>query len=150
CVRRWGNPVPEPRDELDSWLNVQVKPLLPPPGTFEPVSGQARRRRIRRALLSAGGALAVAAVVAVVIPELAIPAHEAGRPPRGGPARQPPPASPRPLPPRATPPPPRPPALRAPPPRPGARPRLHRRSRLHCRRPPRRCRSPSWAPPPAG
>ena len=76
--------MPEPRDELDSWLNVQVKPLLPPPGTFERVSGQARRRRIRRALLSAGGALAVAAVVAVVIPELAIPAHETGRPASAG------------------------------------------------------------------
>ena len=72
--------MPEPRDELDNWLNVQVKPLLPPPGTFERVSGQARRRRIRRAVLSAAGALAVAAVVAVVIPEVTTPAHETGRP----------------------------------------------------------------------
>ena len=27
--------MPEPHDEVDTWLNVQVKPLLPPPGTFE-------------------------------------------------------------------------------------------------------------------
>jgi photosystem II stability/assembly factor-like uncharacterized protein len=71
--------VPEPRDELDTWLSVQVRPMLPPPGTFERVSGQARRRRIRRAVLSAAGALAVVAVAAVVIPKVAIPAPGAGR-----------------------------------------------------------------------
>jgi photosystem II stability/assembly factor-like uncharacterized protein len=71
--------VSEPRDELDSWLNVQVQPLLPPPGTFERVSRQARRRRTRRAALAAAGAVAIAAVAAVVIPQVAIPALEAGR-----------------------------------------------------------------------
>jgi hypothetical protein len=72
--------VPEPRDEVDTWLNVQVKPLLPPPGTFERVSGQARRRRIRRVVLSAASTLAVAAVAAVVIPRVAFPVQETGRP----------------------------------------------------------------------
>jgi photosystem II stability/assembly factor-like uncharacterized protein len=71
--------VSEPRDELDSWLSVQVQPLLPPPGTFERVSRQARRRRTRRAVLAAAGAVAVVAVAAVVIPEVAIPALETGR-----------------------------------------------------------------------
>ncbi len=71
--------MPEPRDELDTWLSVQVKPLLPPPGMFERVSGRARRRRIRRAVLSAASALAVAALAAVVIPRVAIPAQETGR-----------------------------------------------------------------------
>jgi photosystem II stability/assembly factor-like uncharacterized protein len=71
--------VSEPRDELDSWLSVQVQPLLPPPGTFERVSRQARRRRTRRAILAAAGAAAIVAVAAVVIPEVAIPALETGR-----------------------------------------------------------------------
>jgi hypothetical protein len=78
-VRRWENPVPEPHDEVDTWLNVQVKPLLPPPGSFEHVSGQARRRRIRRAVLSAASALAVAAIAAVVVPRVAFPMQETGR-----------------------------------------------------------------------
>jgi hypothetical protein len=78
-VRRWENLVPEPHDEVDTWLNVQVKPLLPPPGAFERVSGQARRRRIRRAVLSATSALAVAAIAAVVIPRVAFPMQETGR-----------------------------------------------------------------------
>src|SRR5215831_1463154 len=78
-ARRWGNPVPEPRDELDTWLSEQVKPLLPRPGTFERVSRQARRRRTRQALVAAAGAVAVAAVAAVVIPTVAIPALETGR-----------------------------------------------------------------------
>ena len=69
----------EPRDELGSWLSVQVQPLLPPPGTFERVSRQARRRRVRRAVLAASGAVALAAVAAVVIPQVAIPALQAGR-----------------------------------------------------------------------
>ena len=69
----------EPRDELDSWLTVEVQPLLPPPGTFERVSGQARRRRTRRAVLAAAGAAAIAAVAAVVIPQVAIPALGTGR-----------------------------------------------------------------------
>jgi photosystem II stability/assembly factor-like uncharacterized protein len=71
--------VSEPRDELDSWLSVQVQPLLPPPGTFERVSRQARRRRTRRAALAAAGVVAIAAVTAVVIPQVAIPALETGR-----------------------------------------------------------------------
>ena len=41
--------MPEPRDELGTWLSVRVEPLLPPPGTFERVGTQARRLRTRRA-----------------------------------------------------------------------------------------------------
>jgi hypothetical protein len=70
--------VPEPRDELDTWLSAQVQPLLPPPGTFERVSRQARRRRTRRVVLSAASALAIVAVAAVAIPGVAIPALETG------------------------------------------------------------------------
>jgi hypothetical protein len=71
--------VPEPRDELGTWLSVQVEPLLPPPGTFERVSTQARRRRTRRAVLAAAGALAVAGIAAVAVPQLVIPALDTGR-----------------------------------------------------------------------
>ena len=71
--------MPEPRDELDTWLGVQVEPLPPPPGMFERVSTQARRLRIRRAALAAAGALAVAAIAAVAVPQLVIPALETGR-----------------------------------------------------------------------
>ena len=85
----------DPRDELDSWLNVQVQPLLPPPGTFERVSRQARRRRIRRAVLAATGAVAVVAVAAVVIPQVAIPALETGRQVNAAGASHSPAATPR-------------------------------------------------------
>jgi hypothetical protein len=71
--------MPEPRDELDTWLSVQVRPLLPPPGMFERLTGQARRRRARRAVAAAVGAVAIAAVAAVVIPQVATPAPETGR-----------------------------------------------------------------------
>jgi photosystem II stability/assembly factor-like uncharacterized protein len=87
--------VPEPHDELDTWLSAGVKPLLPPPGTFEHVSKQARRRRTRRAVLSTAGALAVAAVAAVVIPKVAIPALQADRQPSAASASLSPGASPR-------------------------------------------------------
>ena len=71
--------MPEPRGELDTWLGVPVQPLLPPPGTFERVSRQARRLRTRRAVLAAAGALAVATIAAVAVPPLLIPALGTGR-----------------------------------------------------------------------
>jgi len=87
--------VSEPRDELGSWLSVQVQPLLPPPGTFERVSRQARRRRTRRAVLAAAGGVALAAVAAVVIPQVAIPALETGRQVSAAGVSHRPPASPQ-------------------------------------------------------
>jgi hypothetical protein len=86
--------VPEPHNELDTWLTAEVKPLLPPPGTFERVSRQGRRRRTRRAALSAAGALAVAVAAAVVIPQVAIPALQADRQPSAAEAPQRPAAAP--------------------------------------------------------
>jgi len=128
--------VPEPRDELDTWLGVQVRPLLPPPGTFERVSGQARRLRARRALLAAGGALAVAATAAVAVPQLVIPAMETGRQASaiGGISSaaavpQHPPT-----------------AVAGSPPAPATAGSAVPAVTMA----PRRCRSPSWAPPPAG
>jgi hypothetical protein len=63
--------VTDPRDDIDTWLNAQVEPLDPPPGTFERIRKQARRRKARRALVSAVSAGTAAAVVALAV--LALP-----------------------------------------------------------------------------
>ena len=55
-------------DPLDRWLNQQVRPLPPPDGTFELITRRARRRRIRRTVISVASAAAVAAAVAVAVP----------------------------------------------------------------------------------
>ncbi len=55
-------------DPLDRWLNQQVRPLPPPPGTFELIARRARRRRIRKAVVSLAGAAAVAALIGVAVP----------------------------------------------------------------------------------
>jgi hypothetical protein len=53
------------RDEIDSWLDADVQPLPPPPGTFERVGRQARRRKVRRAIASAAGAAVIVAGLAI-------------------------------------------------------------------------------------
>ena len=76
----------DPHDDIDTWLNAQVEPLHPPPGTFERIRKQARRRKARRALVSAvsAGAAAVVIVLAVVaLPRVAgsvlhLKSHAAG------------------------------------------------------------------------
>lgn len=55
-------------DPLDRWLNQQGRPLPPPPGTFELISKRARRRKVRKALVSVASAAAVAAAVGIAIP----------------------------------------------------------------------------------
>src|SRR6201996_3214270 len=55
-------------DPLDHWLDDQVRPLPPPPGTFQLIARRARRRKIRKAVISAASAAAVAAAVAVAVP----------------------------------------------------------------------------------
>ncbi len=55
-------------EPLDRWLKQQVRPLPPPPGTFELITRRARRRKIRKAVISVAGAVAVAAAVAVAVP----------------------------------------------------------------------------------
>jgi hypothetical protein len=62
--------VTEPRDQIDSWLDADVEPLAPPPGTFGRVSKRARRRKITRALASAAGAVVLIAA-AVALPRAA-------------------------------------------------------------------------------
>ena len=70
-------------DPLDHWLNQQVRPLPPPSGTFELITKRARRRRIRKAVISLASAAAVAAAVGVAVPvgmslHLTTPSTKAG------------------------------------------------------------------------
>jgi hypothetical protein len=53
--------MPDPRDPVDAWLDAGVRPLAPPPGTFERISQRARRRKRGRVLMSAAGAAVVVA-----------------------------------------------------------------------------------------
>jgi hypothetical protein len=55
-------------DPVDSWLGQQVRPLPPPPGTFELITRRARRRKIRKLAVTVGSAAAVAAAVALAVP----------------------------------------------------------------------------------
>jgi hypothetical protein len=56
------------RDPLESWLSHEVRPLPPPPGTFELITRRARRRKLRRLAVTLGSAAAVAAAVVIAVP----------------------------------------------------------------------------------
>jgi hypothetical protein len=72
------------RDEVDSWLDADVQPLPPPPGTFERVSRRARRRKAVQAIASAAGAAVLVTGLAVT-PRVAgsLLGHPAGPPAQG-------------------------------------------------------------------
>ena len=55
-------------DPLDRWLNQQVQPLPPPPGTFELITRRARGRKLRKLAVTVVSAAAVAAAVAIAVP----------------------------------------------------------------------------------
>jgi hypothetical protein len=57
---------PDGRDRVDEWLDADVEPLVPPPGTFERISHRAHRRKVRRASMSAAGVAVVIAAAAAV------------------------------------------------------------------------------------
>ena len=54
----------DPQDRIDGWLNAEVEPLAPRPGTFERISRRAHRRKVRRATMSVAGAAIVIAAAA--------------------------------------------------------------------------------------
>jgi len=58
------------RDPLDSWLGQQVRPMPPPPGTFELITRRARRRKLRKLAVTVASAAAVAAGIAVAVPNV--------------------------------------------------------------------------------
>jgi hypothetical protein len=60
----------DPTDPIDTWLAEGVELLHPAAGTYQRVSGRARRRRTTRAMTAAAGA-AVLAVAIVTVPQLA-------------------------------------------------------------------------------
>ncbi len=76
-------PADNEHDPLDRWLNQQVRPLPPPPGTFELITRRARRRKLRRAAVSVASAAAVAAAVAVAVP-VGLSLHLTPTPPSAG------------------------------------------------------------------
>ena len=63
-------PAEDEHDSLDRWLNQQVRPLPPPPGTFELIKTRARRRKLRKLAVTVVSAAAVAAGVAVAVPNV--------------------------------------------------------------------------------
>ncbi len=71
----------DPRDRIGSWLDAEVEPLTPRPGTFERIRHRARRRKAGRAMMSAAGMVIVIAAAATV------PHFAPSLLGRGGPAR---------------------------------------------------------------
>ena len=69
----------EPRDDIDTWLEERVTPLLPRPGTFEQVRKRARRRKLGQATMAVVGA-AVVVAGAIAVPRLVLPRHVGGAP----------------------------------------------------------------------
>jgi hypothetical protein len=71
------------RDPVDTWLDAEITPLAPAPGTFERINQRARRRKAGRVLTAAAGAaVVVAAVFAAppIVSSLRGPASSSGRP----------------------------------------------------------------------
>jgi hypothetical protein len=84
----------DPDDRIDAWLNAEVEPLAPPPGTFERVRRRAHRRKVRRATMSAAGAAIVIAAAAAAPGIASTLSHPgSGRPARPAAAGTPVPAS---------------------------------------------------------
>ncbi len=69
----------EPRDDIDTWLQERVTPLLPHPGAFEQIKRRARRRKLGRAALAAAGA-AVVVAGALTVPRLILSGGTSGTP----------------------------------------------------------------------
>jgi hypothetical protein len=88
------------RGPLESWLSDEVRPLPPPPGTFQLITRRARRRKLRRLAITVGSAAAVAAAVAIAVPNAVAlhltqpsatgaPAADGSRPPAGATQQRP-------------------------------------------------------------
>src|SRR5215469_5037008 len=61
---------PGDRDPVDDWLNADVEPLAPRPGTFERIRHSARRRKAGKAVMSGAGIVIVVAA-ALTVPRIA-------------------------------------------------------------------------------
>jgi hypothetical protein len=58
------------KDPIDNWLDTQVEPLAPPPGSFQRIRRRAHRRKTGRAAGAAAGA-AIVLAAAVTVPRIA-------------------------------------------------------------------------------
>jgi len=84
----------DPEDRIDAWLNAEVEPLAPPPGTFDRIRHRAHGRKVRRATMSAAGAAIVIAAAAAAPGIASALLHpSAGRPERPAAVGTPAPAS---------------------------------------------------------
>jgi hypothetical protein len=72
---------PRDHDPVDAWLNAEVEPLAPRPGTFGRIRRRARRRKAGKAVMSGAGILIVvaAAVTAPRISSTLFQSHNAPR-----------------------------------------------------------------------
>jgi hypothetical protein len=61
--------VSSPRDQIDDWLDGEVRPLYPPSGSLDRIRRQARRNKTRQAVFAAGGC-AVVLAAAVTVPQV--------------------------------------------------------------------------------
>ena len=59
----------DPRDEIDTWLEHDVTPLMPRSGSLDRIRRTARRRKATQAVLAAAGC-AVVVAAAVTVPQL--------------------------------------------------------------------------------
>src|SRR5215472_5650777 len=60
---------PGDRDPVDAWLNADVEPLAPRPGTFQRIRHGARRRKTGKAVMSGAG-IAIVVAAAVTVPRI--------------------------------------------------------------------------------
>jgi hypothetical protein len=60
----------DPGDRIEAWLNAEVEPLAPPPGTFQRIRRRSRRRKAGRAVMSAAG-IVIVIVAAFAVPHVA-------------------------------------------------------------------------------
>jgi len=72
--------VTSPRDRIDDWLERDVTPLSPAPGTLDRIRQRARRRKTRQATFAAAGC-AVVLAAAIATPQLLSAGHPQGHSP---------------------------------------------------------------------
>jgi hypothetical protein len=70
--------VTSPRDHIDDWLEHDVSPLSPPPGSLDRIRRRARQRKTRQATFAAAGC-AVILAAAVTVPQIVSGARQSGQ-----------------------------------------------------------------------
>jgi hypothetical protein len=68
------------RDDIDTWLEREVTPLLPPAGTLDRIRRTARRRKTTQAVMAAAGCAVIIGAAAAVPQVMASLHHNSGAP----------------------------------------------------------------------